>query len=469
MGIKPIRTVLCYNARMDDWFEESPAEAAQSITDNRKVGPLPARMRPRRLEEIVGQDHLLAPGRLLRRVIESDRFTNLIFYGPPGTGKTTLAEVIAHTTHRRFERTSGVMSNVAQLRAICEQARQLRDRMGTVLFVDEIHRFNKSQQDVLLPYVEDGSVTLIGATTHHPGIFINTPLVSRSLVFELHSLSTDDIVTLLKRAVADCERGLGEEHVELQEDAAHFLAEICEGDARRALTALEIAARSTPPDERGRIVLTTDVMAECVQRRVIAYDKDEDQHYDTISAFIKSIRGSDPDAAIYWLAKMLEGGEDPRFIARRLIISASEDIGNADPRGLTVAVAAMQAVEFIGMPEARISLAQATTYLASAPKSNAAYLAVNEAMEDIRAGRVQPVPEHLKNVHVRAEGKAPAPVYRYPHDYKDTAVAQAYLSIPKTYYRPKSSGYEETIAKRLDWLRAKKQPPHPAEAVRREQ
>ncbi|MBQ9694583.1 MAG: replication-associated recombination protein A [Kiritimatiellae bacterium] len=441
---------------MNDWFQADESPYLNETPDNRKLGPLPSRMRPRTLEEIVGQDHILAPGRLLRRVIESDRFTNLIFYGPPGTGKTTLAEVIAKTTHRRFERTSGVMSNVAQLRAICEDARKLRGTIGTVLFVDEIHRFNKSQQDVLLPYVEDGTVTLIGATTHHPGMFINTPLVSRSLVFELHALSSADIVTLLQRAVADCERGLGEDKVVLEPEAAHFLAEICEGDARRALTALEIAARSTPAADTGSIRITPEVMAECVQRRVIAYDRDEDQHYDTISAFIKSIRGSDPDAAIYWLAKMLEGGEDPRFIARRLIISASEDIGNADPRGLTVAVAAMQAVEFIGMPEARISLAQATTYLASAPKSNAAYLAVNEAMEDIRSGRVQPVPEHLKNVHVKAEGKAQAPAYRYPHDYKDTAVQQDYLTVPKTYYRPKNAGYEETIAKRMAWLKTQK-------------
>lgn len=441
---------------MNDWFQADETPYSNEVTDNSKVGPLPSRMRPRSLEEIVGQDHILAPGRLLRRVIESDRFTNLIFYGPPGTGKTTLAEVIAKTTHRRFERTSGVMSNVAQLRAICEQAKKLRGSIGTVLFVDEIHRFNKSQQDVLLPYVEDGTVTLIGATTHHPGIFINTPLVSRSLVFELHALSTEAIVTLLQRAVADGERGLGDEAIVLEDAAAHFLAEICEGDARRALTALEIAARSTPANAEGRVVITPEVMGECVQRRVIAYDRDEDQHYDTISAFIKSIRGSDPDAAIYWLAKMLEGGEDPRFIARRLIISASEDIGNADPRGLTVAVAAMQAVEFIGMPEARISLAQATTYLASAPKSNASYLAVNEAMDDIRAGRVQPVPEHLKNVHVKAEGKAQAPGYLYPHDYKDTAVEQPYLSVPKRYYRPKHAGYEDTIAKRMEWLREQK-------------
>ncbi len=442
---------------MDDLFEreEDLGEAAAEVS---QLGPLAARMRPQRLEDIVGQEHLLAPGRLLRRVIESDRFTNLIFYGPPGTGKTTLAEVIATTTKRRFERTSGVMSNVAQLRSICERAKELQRRgHGTVLFVDEIHRFNKSQQDVLLPYVEEGSVTLIGATTHHPGIFINTPLVSRSLVFELHALTPEAIGLLLRRAMTDKERGLGASGAELTAEAEQFLAKICDGDGRRALTALDIAVRSTPPDGDGVIRITAEVMAECVQRRVIAYDKDEDQHYDTISAFIKSIRGSDPDAAIYWLAKMLEGGEDPRFVARRLVISASEDIGNADPRALTVAVAAMQAVEFVGMPEARINLAQATTYLASAPKSNASYEAVNAAAADVRSGRVQPVPEHLKNVHVKAEGKAAAPEYKYPHSYEDTAVEQAYLSIPKQYYYPKNAGYEETIAKRLAWLRARKQ------------
>lgn len=441
---------------MDDLFEQDPFDADPPEETPAALGPLPARMRPGTLDEVVGQDHLLAPGCLLRRVIECDRFTNLIFYGPPGTGKTTLAEIIARTTHRRFERTSGVLSNVAQLRAICERARSLRSHRGTVLFVDEIHRFNKSQQDVLLPYVEDGSVTLIGATTHHPGIFINTPLVSRSLVFELHALTEPAIRTLLFRAAADETRGLGAMRLVLHPEAADFLAAVCEGDARRALTALELAALSTEPDASGVIQITADVMSECVQRRVLAYDKDQDQHYDTISAFIKSIRGSDPDAAVYWLAKMLEAGEDPRFIARRLVISASEDIGNADPRGLTVAVAAMQAVEFIGMPEARISLAQAATYLASAPKSNAAYLAVDEAAADIRAGRVQPVPEHLKNVHVKAEGKTPPPAYKYPHDYTGTAVEQAYLTVPKRYYRPKAAGYEDTIAKRLAALREAK-------------
>ncbi len=442
---------------MDDLFADSVYDAAEDVPEMPGQGaPLAARMRPRTLEDIVGQEHLLADGRLLRRVIESDRFTNLIFYGPPGTGKTTLAEVIARTTKRRFERTSGVMSNVAQLRAICEAARKVRHRVGTVLFVDEIHRFSKSQQDVLLPYIEDGSVTLIGATTHNPSVFINTPLTSRSLVFELHSLTPEAIQKLIRRALTDVECGLGVLRATLEPEAADFLATICEGDARRALTALEIAVRSSPSNADGAVVVTAETMSECVQRRIIAYDKDEDQHYDTISAFIKSVRGSDPDAAIYWLAKMLEGGEDPRFIARRLIILASEDIGNADPRGLTVAVAAMEAVSFIGMPEARITLAQATTYLASAPKSNAAYLAIDEALADVRSGRVQPVPEHLKNVHVRAEGKAQAPAYAYPHDYPDTAVEQAYLTVPKRYYKPKAVGYEDTIGKRLEWLRQQK-------------
>ncbi len=421
-----------------------------------KAQPLPSRMRPESLEEIVGQDHILAQGKLLRRIIESDRFTNLIFYGPPGTGKTTLAEVIAKTTNRRFERLSGVLSNVSAIRSICEVAKQYRKLIGTVLFVDEIHRFNKSQQDVLLPYIEDGTVTLIGATTHNPEIFINTPLTSRSLVFELHSLTADAIKTLILRALADVDKGLGDYHATIDPDAAHFLATICDGDARRALTALEIAVRSTQPQTDGSIHISQEIVADCVQKRIISYDKNEDQHYDTISAFIKSIRGSDPDAAIYWLAKMLEGGEDPRFIARRLIISASEDIGNADPRALEVAVSAMHAVSFIGMPEGRISLAQATTYLACASKSNASYLAIDAAIADIRSGRVQPVPEQIKNVHVKAHDKAAPDAYKYPHDYQGAVVDQAYLTIPKTYYQPTHHGYEDTIAKRLEWFKARK-------------
>jgi len=413
--------------------------------------PLAARMRPETLEEVVGQEHILGPGKLLRRVIEADRLTNLIFYGPPGCGKTTLAEVIAHVTKRRFERTSGVLSNVATLRTICEAAKLFKDGPGTVLFIDEIHRFNKSQQDVLLPYVENGTVTLIGATTHNPNIFVNSPLTSRSLVFELHPLNEASIAQLVQRALADTVRGFGHLATDITPEAISFLASICDGDARRALTALEVAVLSTAPDTDDVIHLTHTVIEECVQRKMVLYDKNEDGHYDTISAFIKSVRGSDPHASVYWLAKMLEAGEDPRFIARRLIILASEDVGNADPRGLTVAVSAMQAVEFIGMPEARITLAQATTYLATAPKSNASYVAVNEALDDVRSGRVMAVPEHLKNIHVNAIGvEGLDAAYKYPHDFERNVVQQDYLPVNKRYYRPTHQGYEDTLAKRME-------------------
>ena len=417
--------------------------------------PLAARMRPETLSDVVGQDHILGPGKLLRRVIEADRLTNVIFYGPPGCGKTTLAEVIAKTTKRNFVRASGVVSNVADIRAICSRARNELGGEGTILFIDEIHRFNKSQQDVLLPYVEDGTVVLIGATTHNPNFFINTPLTSRSLVFELKALSPEAIAKLLDRALSDKQKGFGAIPTIFDDDAKAFLSQICDGDARHALTALEIALKSTPANVEGAVHLTLDVIQECVQRRQVSYDKTEDGHYDTISAFIKSIRGSDPDAAIYWLGKMLVAGEDPRFIARRLVISASEDIGNADPRGISVAVAAMQACEFVGMPECAINLAQATTYLASAPKSNASCMAVQEAMADIERGAVQPVPEHLKNKHVKAIGSNEVTEYKYPHDFANHFVKQDYLTIPKRYYRPSQEGYEATIGKRLEGLKAK--------------
>ena len=416
--------------------------------------PLAARMRPKTIDEVVGQDHILGEGKLLRRVIEADRLTNIILYGPPGCGKTTLAEVIAKSTKRNSVRLSGVLSGVADIRKICERARDELGGAGTILFIDEIHRFNKSQQDVLLPYVENGTVVLIGATTHNPNFFINTPLTSRSLVFELHGLAPAAIAQLLERALKDKENGYGDTPSLLDPDARDFLATIADGDARHALTALEIAMRSTPKDEKGVIHLTVDVIQECVQRRQVRYDKKEDGHYDTISAFIKSIRGSDPDAAIYWLAKMLTAGEDPRFIARRLVISASEDIGNADPRGISIAVAAMQACEFVGMPECRINLAQATTYLATAPKSNASCLAIDESMADVESGAVQPVPEHLKNKHVKAIGSEKVTEYKYPHAFANHFVEQVYLNVPKKYYRPTDQGYEATISKRLDSLKS---------------
>ncbi len=413
--------------------------------------PLAARMRPRTLEDVVGQDHIVGPGKLLRRAIEADRLGSIILYGPPGCGKTSLAEVIARVTKRTFDRSSGVLSNVAGLRKSLEAARQRRAAMGreTILFIDEIHRFNKAQQDVLLPYVEEGAVTLIGATTHNPFFFINNPLTSRSQIFQLEPLSAAAVETLLRRALAAPE-GLGNLPVDCDDDGLAWLAEVCEGDGRRALNALEIAVLTTPPGEGGRIHVTRAEIEESVQKKAVQYDRDEDGHYDTISAFIKSVRGSDPNAALYWLAKMLEAGEDPRFVARRLVISASEDIGNADPRGLSVAVAALQAVEFVGMPEARIALAQATTYLATAPKSNAAYMGLDEAAADVREGRVLPVPRHLRSTGSKRAAKAFGHVgYRYAHDSPEHFVDQEYVPTSKVYYRPTELGYEKIIKERM--------------------
>lgn len=439
-----------------EYLFDLTGEAGSSPPSSR--APLAARMRPQTLEEILGQEHILGPGKLLRRVIEADRLSSIILYGPPGSGKTTLAEVIAHTTKRRFQRASGVLSNVASLREILERARRTSREQGTILFIDEIHRFNKAQQDVLLPYVEEGSVTLIGATTHNPQVFVNTPLTSRSIVFELKPLSLEAVKALLLRALEDQERGLGGCGYLADDDALEHLANSCEGDARRALNALEVAALSTPKDSDGTCRLTRSVMEESVQRKMITYDRDEDGHYNTISAFIKSVRGSDPHAACYWLAKMLVAGEDPRFIARRLVILASEDIGNADPRGLSVAVAAMQAAEFVGMPEARITLAQATTYLATAPKSNASYMAINAAMEDIRSGRTLEVPKKFHNIPVRTAGEDEDDAYRYPHDYKGSFIPQDHLPEERIYYRPTTNGYEEIIARRMKEWERRRQP-----------
>ena len=421
------------------------------------AAPLAARMRPLSLDDYAGQGHILAPGKLLRRAIESDRLGSIILYGPPGCGKTSLAEVIARVTGRHFERTSGVLANVAILRSLLEAAEQRKKfrKRDTILFIDEIHRFNKAQQDVLLPYVEAGSITLIGATTHNPFFFINTPLTSRSQIFQLEALSEADVVALLRRAIAD-ERGLAHLNIEADDQALTHLARVCEGDARKALNALEIAALTTAPDALGVIRLTEAVTEESIQKKAVVYDN-EDGHYDTISAFIKSVRGSDPNAALYWLAKMLYAGEDPRFIARRLIILASEDIGNADPTGLTLAVSAMEAVEFIGMPEARIILAQATTYLATAPKSNASYVGIEAAWKDLREGRTLPVPKHLRDGSYKGAERLGHTGYQYAHDFEGHVVDQEYLPTTKIYYEPTDEGYEQRIRQRMERWNALRQ------------
>lgn len=445
---------------MDSLFPES-MPAATGPVEASSDAPLAARMRPRTLAEVAGQKHILGEGTLLRRAIEADRFSSLIFYGPPGTGKTTLATVIANSTNCRFEMLNGVESNVAEIREKIGQAqtwRQLRDQI-TILFIDEIHRFNKAQQDVLLPHVERGTVRFIGATTHNPYFYVNSPLVSRSQIFQLESVPTEDLIDLMKIALGDKERGLGSKHVEADDDALLHLAEKSDGDARRALTALELAALTTPENDSGNIHITLAVAEESIQQKAIVYDADGDAHYDTISAFIKSIRGSDPDAALYWLAKMLHAGEDPRFIARRLVISASEDIGLADSNGLRVAMAAQQAFEFIGMPEGRIPLAHATVYLATAPKSNSSYAALGEAMRDIQEGRTLAVPEHLrtktrKKLAKESGASAEALKYHYSHDYDGNYVPQAYLPEGRTYYTPTENGLEKRIKERLDYWRS---------------
>jgi putative ATPase len=437
-----------------DLFEKDEAEqpGRREPSAGLRHIPLAARMRPRTLEDVAGQKHILGEGKLLRRAIEADRLGSIILYGPPGCGKTSLAEVIARVTKRRFERTSGVIANVATLREILEAAQQRKKLNGTetILFIDEIHRFNKAQQDVLLPYVEEGAITLIGATTHNPFFFINSPLTSRSQIFQLEAISEEDIAGLLRRALSHSD-GLGHLKIVADDDAIAHLARVCEGDARRALGAIEIAALTTQPDEAGAIRITRAVTEESIQKKAVVYDHDEDGHYDTISAFIKSVRGSDPNAALYWLAKMLYAGEDPRFIARRLIILASEDIGNADPTALGLCVSAMEAVDFIGMPEARITLAQATTYLACAPKSNAAYLGIDEAMKDVKEGRTLPVPRALRSTGSKRAAKAFGHEgYKYAHDFEGHVVDQEYAPTSKIYYRPTENGYEARIRQRLE-------------------
>src|SRR5687768_14081497 len=386
----------------DDLFAATEKPIEQS-KESAALRPLAARMRPRTLDEYVGQQHILAKGQLLRRAIEADRIQSLIFYGPPGTGKTSLAQIIANQTKSKFERLSGVESNVADMRRVLAAANNRLENAGqtTILFIDEIHRFNKSQQDVLLPDVESGVVRLIGATTHNPFFFVNSPLVSRSQIFELRPLTEDDLFALLTRALRDEERGVGHMKIDAHEDALRHLARISDGDARKALNSLEIAALTTERSSEGTIVINLAAAEQSIQKKAVVYDGDGDAHYDTISAFIKSMRGSDPDAALYWLAKMIHAGEDPRFISRRILICAAEDVGLADPMALVLATAAHNAAEFVGWPEARIPLAEATVYIATTHKSNAAYAAIDAALEDVKSGRTLPVPEHLRDAHYK--------------------------------------------------------------------
>ena len=433
---------------------------AASAADKEKQAPLAARMRPRTLGEFIGQEEVVGPGRLLRRAIEADRLTSMILYGPPGTGKTTLAKVIAGTTLAHFEQINAVMAGVADLRRVIAEARERfsLQRQRTILFIDEIHRFNKGQQDALLPAVEDGTVLMIGATTENPFFEVNSPLISRSRVFQLQPLTPEETGLVMDRALADTERGLGGLRVDLAAEARDHLIDVANGDARVALNALELAALTTEPDAEGIRRVTLAAAEESIQRRAILYDRDGQGHYDAISAFIKSMRGSDPDAAVYWLARMLAAGEDPRFIARRMVVHAAEDVGNADPHALLVATAAAQAVEFVGMPEAQIPMAQAAIYIACAPKSNASCVAIHEAMDDVRDVRVKDIPAHLKNPpnemakRVLGHGEG----YKYPHDFPGAYVGQQYLPdnlVDRRYYRPRGEGYEQRIKERLERLR----------------
>jgi putative ATPase len=447
----------------DDLFsapvENQPEEksAPQSSENNFRNQPLAARMRPRNLDEYAGQTHILGKGQLLRRAIEADRIQSLIFFGPPGTGKTSLTQIIARQTKSKFERLSGVESNVADMRRVLSAAANRLENKGqpTILFIDEIHRFNKAQQDVLLPDVESGVVKLIGATTHNPFFFVNSPLVSRSQIFELRPLTEEELFSLLQRALADEERGLGHLKISADENALHHLAKISDGDARKALNALEIAALTTAPEKNGVVKITLAVAEQSIQKKAVVYDGDGDAHYDTISAFIKSMRGSDPDAALYWLAKMIHAGEDPRFIARRIVIHAAEDVGLADPMALVLANAAFQAAEFIGWPEARIPLAEATIYIATAPKSNSTIAAIDAAVKDVESGRTLAIPEHLRDASYKSAKKlGHGKGYKYAHDFEGHFVPQDYLGADKIYYEPTEQGVEKKIKERVEKWRA---------------
>ena len=445
-----------------DLFSQSQAEpgsqndTGEESSQSHKHEPLAARMRPRTLAEYVGQGHILAPGKLLRRAIEADRIQSLIFFGPPGTGKTSLAQIIANQTRSRFERLSGVESNVADMRRVLATAASRLANSGatTLLFIDEIHRFNKSQQDTLLPDVENGTVRLIGATTHNPFFFVNSPLVSRSQIFELQPISLAETAQLIQRALDDGERGLGHLNCEAAPEVVEHLARVSDGDARKALNSLEIAALTTPPDDDGTVRITLQIAEDCIQKKVVVYDGDEDAHYDTISAFIKSMRGSDVDATLYWLAKMIHAGEDPRFIARRIVIHAAEDVGLADPMALVLANAAFQAAEFIGWPEARIPIAEAAIYIAGANKSNSVIKAIDAALADVRSGKTIPVPPHLKDSHYAGAAKlGHGEGYKYSHDFPGHFVAQDYLGAARRFYEPTEQGAEKKIKARVDYWR----------------
>ncbi len=424
-----------------------------------KESPLASRLRPRTLDEVVGQQHIIGKDKLLYRAIKADKLSSIIFYGPPGTGKTTLAKVIANTTSATFMQINATSAGKKDMEEVIAQAKDNQGMYGkkTILFIDEIHRFNKGQQDYLLPFVEDGTIVLIGATTENPYFEVNGALISRSIVFELKKLNKEDIRALLLRAIEDTERGMGSYHASIDEDALEFLSDVSNGDARAALTAIELGVLTTERSEDGIIHITIDVASECIQKRVISYDKTGDNHYDTISAFIKSLRGSDPDAAVYYLARMLYAGEDIKFIARRLMISAAEDVGLADPNALTVAVSAAQAVERIGMPESMIILAEATNYIASAPKSNASYLSIGRAMEIVKNTKTPQVPVHLQDAHYKGAAKLGHGLgYKYAHDYPNHYVKQQYLPdglTEEVFYQPTDIGYEEQIRAHMERIR----------------